>query len=260
MGLIFITSEKGTLSLPSTVCDAGNGPQTVVLLVAVRGTWSRDGCNELRSGSPAVGGKAGPPLTLATGDVVELFAASASTMFSSGVPAFNVELEGDSSHLQLSRAQLGHRVGQVPSSVHSTESSPPGDASLTWRPVEASCMDGALQYGSDGRRPRPYGRGRWRFDSSLGRPSGPPLDGRLQHRVRFSLSNQRPAATHTPCPRTECLVCVSRSGRRRCCRVRQHRGHVWAVLLTARSAQGGRTAAFSTSPVSPWDGHVRVGP
>ena len=107
---------------------------------------------DLRSGSPAMGGKAGPPLMRATGDVVVLFAAWALTMFSSGVPAFNVELEGDSSHLQLSRAQLGHRVGQVPSSVQSAESSPPGDASLTWHPVKASRMDGALQHGPDGRR------------------------------------------------------------------------------------------------------------
>ena len=49
----------------------------------------------------------------------------------------------------------------------------------TTGPVKAPRMDGALQYGPDGRRPRPYGRGRWRFDSSMGQPSGPSPDGRL---------------------------------------------------------------------------------
>ena len=40
--------------------------------------------------------------------------------------------------------------------------------------------------------PRPYGRGRWRFDSSMGRPSGPSPDGRLQHQGRFlSRTNAR---------------------------------------------------------------------
>ena len=128
----------------------------------------------------------------ATGDVVVLFAAWAVTMFSSGVPAFNVELEGDSFHLQLSRAQLVHRVCQVPSSVHSAESSPPGNASLTWRPVKASRMDGALQHGPDGRRSSTIWS--WAVEVRLlhGPAFGPVSRRSSTTSGAISLTNQRP--------------------------------------------------------------------
>ena len=160
--------------------------------MTLSGTWKRDGCADLRSGLPAVGGKAGPPLMQATGDVVVLFAAWAVTMFSSGVPAFNVELEGDSFHLQLSRAQLVHRVCQVPSSVHSAESSPPGNASLTWRPVKASRMDGALQHGPDGRRSSTIWS--WAVEVRLlhGPAFGPVSRRSSTTSGAISLTNQRP--------------------------------------------------------------------
>ena len=77
---------------------------TDIVLVAVSGSSSVDIDFDLLSGPPRLGANTGPSLTPTTDDVVKSFATPAAAAFISGVPAFNVELKGNSLHLRLPRA------------------------------------------------------------------------------------------------------------------------------------------------------------
>ena len=78
---------------------------TDIVLVAVSGSSSVDIDFDLLSGPPRLGANTGPSLTSRLRQQrMTSFATSAAAAFISGVPAFNVELKGNSLHLRLPRA------------------------------------------------------------------------------------------------------------------------------------------------------------